>query len=86
MAKPIRFATRGRIDKQGRIVIPTEIRQELGFEPDEPLSLVVEGNSLRILTLDQAVKNAQAIARKHYGDKTGVVDEFLRERREDWDE
>ena len=81
--KTFRMAIRGRIDKQGRIVIPTEIRKELGFQPDEPLSLVVEDNSLRILTVDQAIKNAQAIAREVYGERTGIVDEFLRERRQD---
>jgi bifunctional DNA-binding transcriptional regulator/antitoxin component of YhaV-PrlF toxin-antitoxin module len=64
------------------LVIPAEIRRELEIGPDEPVTLWVEGGVLRAMTLKQAIKNAQAIARKHLGDRTGIVDDFLRERRE----
>ena len=74
---------RVKVDSQGRLVIPAAARDALGITPREPLSLIVEEDQLRIVTLTQAIKNAQATARRHTKGRTGLVDEFLRERRID---
>ena len=74
---------RVKVDGQGRLVIPAAARDALMITPEEPLSLIVEDDQLRIVTLTQAIRNAQAIARRHAGGRTGLVDEFLRERRSD---
>jgi AbrB family looped-hinge helix DNA binding protein len=71
------------MDSQGRIVIPAAAREALDIACGEPMSLVVDDGQIRLLTIRQAVKNAQAIARKHKKGRTGLVDEFLRERRAD---
>jgi AbrB family looped-hinge helix DNA binding protein len=76
-------AFRAKVDSQGRVVIPAAARDSLGIEPGDSLSLVLRRGELRLLTLRQAVKNAQAIARRHSEGRTGLVDEFLRERRSD---
>lgn len=78
-----RLSFRVRVDQQGRLVIPAEAREALRIEPGEPMSLVVDGSEIRLLTIRQAIENAQAIARKHTKGRTGLVDEFLRERRAD---
>lgn len=72
-----------RIDKQGRLVIPAEIRRELGLKPGEPISLFVEDGELRVMTLRRAVGRVQALAREVTGGRKGIVDEFLAERRKE---
>jgi len=37
-----------KIDKQGRIVIPSEVRKKLGLKPNSELILVVRDNSILI--------------------------------------
>jgi AbrB family looped-hinge helix DNA binding protein len=76
-----RNGIRTRVDKQGRVVIPPELRQELGLEPGEPATLIVEEGGLRIISLRKAISHAQEVARRHTGDRSGLVDEFIRERR-----
>jgi AbrB family looped-hinge helix DNA binding protein len=36
-------------------VIPAAIRKELGLEPGEPLNLIVEDGSLRVISVAEAI-------------------------------
>ena len=74
---------KARVDKQGRLVIPVEVRRELNIGPGEPVTVWSERGELRMVTLKQAVENIQAIAAKLKKPGESVVDEFLRERREE---
>ena len=74
---------RARIDKQGRLVIPSEVRRQLDIGPGEPVTVWAEEGELRMITLKQAIANIQAIAAKLKKPGESVVDEFLRERREE---
>ncbi len=47
-----------RIDKQGRIVIPSEIRRKLGLKPNMELVLVVRGKSLLLEPNEEEVERA----------------------------
>ncbi|MPZ50532.1 MAG: AbrB/MazE/SpoVT family DNA-binding domain-containing protein [Dehalococcoidia bacterium] len=75
--------SRVKVDRHGRIVIPAEIREQLGMHPGEALSLRVEDGQLRIMTIREAIRQVQEMVRKHTGGKPGLLDEFLADRRSD---
>jgi len=76
------------VDSAGRLVVPAHYRTALGFRPRQEVILDLDGDTIRITTvetaLDAAIARAQALARK-YDEKLGrtgsVVDEFIAERR-----
>jgi len=45
-----------KIDSQGRILIPAEIRRKLGFETDSKVGLIVIGNELVIKKVNTDLK------------------------------
>jgi AbrB family looped-hinge helix DNA binding protein len=73
--------TRGRLDKQGRLVIPVEIRKLLDIRPGEVVTLVVEDGDLKVRSIQEGIRRAQAIAGRYTKGRTGLVDEFIAERR-----
>ena len=72
---------RTRIGAGGRIVIPAEIRRELGMEEGEPVVMRVEDGELRIWTIDEGIRRAQAIASKYVIPGRLASDELIAERR-----
>ena len=68
------------LDSQGRLVIPAEIREKLGFESGERLTLIVENNSLRIMTRREAWREVQQLV-SNYAKGRSLVDELIAERR-----
>jgi len=72
-----------RIDPQGRLVIPAEMRRSIGLECGEEVALAIEDGVLQVITLDKAIERAQAIAERHVKGKKGVVDDFILNRRRD---
>ncbi len=76
------------VDPAGRLVVPAHYRAALGFRPRQEVILDLDGDTIRITTvetaLDAAVARAQALAReydKKLGRTGSVVDEFVAERR-----
>jgi len=71
------------IDSQGRVVIPAEVRKLMGLKDGARLAFVVTGDEVGLMTVEQGVRRAQAIARKHIKREPGrsLVDEFIAERR-----
>ena len=67
----------------GRLVIPAEARQQLHLEEGSDLVIEVDGNGLHIAQLQQTIKQIQVLCRQHVPEGVSVVDELLRERRED---
>jgi len=70
-----------KVDKHGRVVIPAEMREELGLHPDTKVRLWVEDGALKMMSLDEGIRRAQAIAAKYTQGRTGLVDEFIADRR-----
>ena len=65
----------------GRVVIPIEIRQELGLkEGDAVLWELLDGEA-RITTRLQRIRQAQALVRKHVAPGASLVDELIADRR-----
>lgn len=68
--------------KGGKIVIPAELRRELGFKEGDRLIIEREGNCAVIKTYEQVVREVQAEVKRLTGPYKGsIVDELIAERR-----
>ena len=77
------MAASTRINSQGRIVIPAECRAAAGLKPGDELIIEAVGEGeLRLLTREQALKEAQRIVAR-YGSGRDLVAELIAERREE---
>ncbi len=70
-----------RMSKEGRVLIPAELRRSLGLRPDEPLQIYAVDGELRIVSRLQGIRRAQAIAAPYKRPGHSVVDEFIAEKR-----
>jgi AbrB family looped-hinge helix DNA binding protein len=75
-----RFKTK--VTEGGRVVLPAQVRRELGIDVGDELVVLVEGSSLRLLSYEESLREAQELVAR-YAPARGrsVVDEFLAERR-----
>ena len=71
------------IDKHGRVVVPASVREQLNLLPGTRIRVWVEDGTLKMMTLEEGIKQAQAIVRQITGGRPGILDEFLAERRRD---
>jgi AbrB family looped-hinge helix DNA binding protein len=70
-----------RIDANGRIVLPAPVRHRLGVSPGDEVVLRVEPDGVRVTTVAAAVREAQAMVRRHAGRRGSLVDDLLKWRR-----
>ena len=72
-----------RINENGRIVIPVEIRQKLGLNPGDTLFLSTEGNTLKIESQRARIRRVQeSLGRLIPADRV-LSDELVAERRKE---
>jgi antitoxin PrlF len=74
-------ALRTKITKGGRIVIPVAFRRELGLEAGDDVIVRLVDGEVRIRTRREAIKEAQAIVRRHVKKERSLVQELEQERR-----
>ena len=74
---------RSTIGEGGRLVIPAAVRKAMGIEPGDEVSLTLEDAELRIISTRKAIERAQALVRKYVLEGVSLVDELIRERREE---
>ncbi len=72
-----------RIAAGGRVVIPAEVRQDLGVKEGDELLLTRDGEGIRMTTVKQAVREVQAFFGQFKKPGESVVDEFLADRRDE---
>jgi AbrB family looped-hinge helix DNA binding protein len=65
----------------GRLVIPAEIRQELGMKLGDRLLLLIEDGELHVITVAQGVERAQKLAAPYIRPGVSMADELIAERR-----
>ncbi len=75
------FAQRVRVDQAGRVVVPAGIRRALGIHSGHHLTISLDGDSIRLQTIDAALERVRAIARRKRNLGSNVVDDFIAERR-----
>ncbi len=70
-----------KLSKEGRVLIPADVRAALGLNEGDLLSLKVEAGEIRLFDRTQALQRAQQIAQRFKKPGESVVNEFLSERR-----
>ena len=70
-----------RVDNSGRIVIPSELRERLHFQPGDELVVRESLGALTVSSYDQILAEAQAYFMQMATPGVSVVDELLAERR-----
>ncbi len=74
---------RTKVTQGGRIVIPAEMRKQLGIEIGEEVNLTLEDDSVKISTQKIALRRIQE-AVKLFGPRDGsIVDELIADRRKE---
>ncbi|HZP03967.1 MAG TPA: AbrB/MazE/SpoVT family DNA-binding domain-containing protein [Terracidiphilus sp.] len=71
------------LGESGRIVLPAAIRKKFGLEPGERLTVIDEDGAIRILSRKMALASIRTGIVNQRGSLSGVMDEFLAERRKD---
>jgi len=75
---------RTRIDRAGRILIPSKLRKELKIGPGDPMVLETKGDELHLRPYRSAIREAQAIIARYIPDRDrSLVDELIEERRQE---
>lgn len=69
-----------RIAKNGRMVLPRAARQALGVTGAGVVVLSIEGDNVKLTSMQQSIKRAQELYRVHATNDL-PVDDFLVERR-----
>ncbi len=69
------------IASNGRIVIPANLRQELGLHGGEKLNIRVVDGTLVLETREAAIESIRAMMRPYINTNISVVDELIAERR-----
>jgi AbrB family looped-hinge helix DNA binding protein len=68
------------IAPNGRVVIPANMRAELGFKDGgEVIARLVDGTVV-LEPVDAAIRRAQAMVRQYVPQNSGLVDELIAER------
>lgn len=70
-----------KLGANGRIVLPAAYRKALGVAQGDELVLTLEDDALRIMSLDAAIRRAQAIVRQYIPEGARLSDELLADRR-----
>ena len=73
---------RNRVSAKGRVVIPSEIRAELGIEEGDVLFWTVKEGEACIITQRGALRRAQERVRRYVPEGVSLADELSAERRE----
>lgn len=72
------------VTRGGRVILPAKVRKELDIHDGEPITIEVEGNTLRLVPLKQQLAAVQArCAGLRPSDGSSAVDQLIAERRED---
>jgi AbrB family looped-hinge helix DNA binding protein len=74
---------RARLDPAGRVLIPASTRQRLGIGQGDEVVVEVDDAGLRITTTQQVLKEVQAYFATIKKPGESIVDELIRERREE---
>jgi len=69
------------MDSGGRIVVPAGFRRALGVGAGQELVMSLDDGFVRLQTIDAALEQVRAIARRRRRNDASVVDEFIAERR-----
>lgn len=70
-----------RVDQQGRLLVPKEIREAIGMQPGENVTLLVDGRELRVITPAALMQRLKELKAEYNPEGRSLVDELIAERR-----
>jgi AbrB family looped-hinge helix DNA binding protein len=73
--------TKTKVNEDGRMLIPAEVRKALGLKAGETVLLTVEDDTLRVVTLKRGLRRAQALLRRYVSEDTALAESLIAERR-----
>jgi AbrB family looped-hinge helix DNA binding protein len=73
---------RTRMADGGRLVVPVELRRQLGLQTGDSVVLDLADGELRVRPLAAGVKRAQALVRRFVPEGANLADALLKERRD----
>ena len=76
---------RAKIDTAGRVLIPAKARQRLGIGQGDEVIVEVDERGIHITTAARALQEAQELFAQLKKPGESVVDELIRQRREEAD-
>ena len=72
------------INKDGRILIPSAVRKEIGIKPGDSLILYIDSKKeLRISNIKNELAAIQDFVKNHNPDNTSLVDSLKKSRQKD---
>jgi AbrB family looped-hinge helix DNA binding protein len=74
---------KARVNDNGRIVIPAEIRQRMGIKPGDTLFLTLEGDVLKVEPYLARIRRIQESMRRLISPGRLLSDELIADRREE---
>jgi len=74
---------KARVNDNGRIVIPAEIRQRMGIKPGDTLFLTLEGDVLKVEPYLARIRRIQESMRRLISPVRLLSDELIADRREE---
>jgi AbrB family looped-hinge helix DNA binding protein len=74
---------RARVTEAGRVVIPAELRKELGIEEGQDVVFTRDGNGIRIITLEEAIRQVQDYFAGLAPPEVLLSEELIAERRQE---
>lgn len=77
---------RAKVTQGGRIVIPAEMRKQLGVEIGEDVNLSFVDGSVTISSQKEGIRKAQELFRKFVPEGVSIVDELIADRRREVDD
>lgn len=81
--EPIQLRPRAvvRLDDDGRLTIPDELKEAVGLKQGHVFTLLVDDGEIHIIPARTAIRKAQEAYRQLFPNGGGTVDEFIAERR-----
>ena len=73
-----------KVAHNGRLVLPKMVREALGLTDGGTVVFSVEGGEVKLTSIQQSIKRAQALYRQYATDSL-TVDDFIAERRAEAD-
>ncbi len=71
------------MDKHGRLLIPSVIRNALNYKYGDSFVVRVVGDELRVVGMQKEIEAARALFKKYDRASGSAVDEFLESRRQE---
>lgn len=79
----MRSFVKTKVTQGGRIVIPAEMRKQLGIEIGEDVNLSISDGAVRISSRTESLQRLRQLARSVSQKGGSIVDELIAERREE---